>query len=62
MKKRVMFVFGLTAFLLVAFFTFFQREAKCVEPESYQSLAHEKGEERTNGDDEFFLPMSAELK
>ena len=62
MKKRVMFALGLTAFLFVAFFAFYQKDTKYVEPESNQHLAHKDGETRTNGDGEFFLPVSAEIK
>lgn len=62
MKKRVMFALGLTAFLFVSMFMFFKRDTQTLEPEQHINLASEEGETRTNGDGEFFLPMSAEIK
>ena len=61
MKKKVFFAVGLFTFLVVTAFMIFEHKTVCNEPESCGNLAHQQGETRNNGDDEFLLPASFRL-
>ena len=63
MFKKVIFTLGAFVLVVLAFVTISSANNRIVEePESYQSLYGLPGEERDNGDDEFLLPVSSDLK
>ena len=62
MFKKGLIALGAIMLLVVAFFSISTGRGSATEPDSHQPLYGKDGEVRDNGDGEYLLPVSSELR